>query len=453
MKLEELQKLTDQKIAILWFWKEGKSTLGFLLKLWMKNITILDNNINIAKQEGINYILWDKYLENLWKYNLIIKSPWISPYNPKIIPYKSILTSQTQIFFDNYKWKVIWITWTKWKSTTSTLTYKILRYIWYNVKLVWNIGNPVLDEIDIFKKTTYDYVIFELSSYMLEWLKSNLFIWVINNIYNCHIDWHKWRQNYENAKKWVLNNSKYKLCNIELKTSLNNLNNILYFWNSWKYSFKNWLFYKNEQSILKDNKIALQWEHNRINICVVIWILDIIDNNNFNKNIISLSKILLYFSGLPHRLENIWTYNWIIFIDDAIATTPESTIAAIKTYDHNIWTIILWWQDSEFNFTNLVKILKKYRINNIVLFPDTWEKIFWDLSLYDYGTVFNLQWDYSPKILKTKSMKSAIDFAYNNTEMWKICLLSNAAASYSLWSWYIEKWNLFQTEVKNYYSK
>ena len=84
------------------------------------------------------------------------------------------------------------------------------------------------------------------------------------------------------------------------------------------------------------------------------------------------------------------------------------------------------------------------------MFPDTWEKIFWNLSNYNYETTFNLEWKYSPKILKTKSMKSAIDFAYKNTPEWKICILSNAAPSFSLWSWYIQKWTEFQDEVKSY---
>ena len=450
MKLEELKKYTDKKIAILGYWKEGKSSLDFLLKLWLKNITILDKNEDLEKKEGITYQLWEKYLDKLSDFDIIFKSPWISPYNPEIAPHKEKLITQAQIFFNNYKWKIIWITWTKWKSTTSTLAYETLKKIWYNTKIVWNIWNPVLEEVDILNNESHDFIIYELSSYMLEWLKANLFIWIINNIYNCHLDWHEWRPNYAKAKFWVINHSEHKLVNYELKNSTKDIENILYFWENWDYYFKNWLFYKKEQVVLRDKKIALQWEHNRKNITAIIWILDIIDTENLEKNIESLKSVLAIFTWLPHRIQNIWTYNSIIFIDDAIATTPESTIAAIKTYERNIWTILLWWEDSWFNFTELKNILEKYNILNIVLFPDTWEKIFWDLNKYDYETIFNLEWRYSPKILKTKSMKSAIDFAYKNTPKWKICILSNAAPSYSLWSWYIEKWLQFQDEVKKY---
>lgn len=451
MKLEKLKKYTNNKVAILWFWKEGKSTLNFLLKLWFKNITILDKNEKLSKQKNINYKLWNNYLEQLSDYKLIFKSPWISPYNTLIEPYKNKLISQAQLFFDNYNWRIIWITWTKWKSTTSTLTYQTLKEIWYNVKIVWNIWNPVLDEIDIINNEIYDYVVYELSSYMLEWLDINLYIWIINNIYDCHLDWHNWRVNYETAKFWVIKKSKNKLINYELKNNLNNIIDIKFFWENWNYFYKNWLFYKNDQVLFKDEKILLKWEHNRKNITVVLWILDIIDPENLTTNIDKLKKVLKEFTWLPHRIQNIWTYNEITFIDDAIATTPESTIAAIKTFEYNIWTIFLWWQDSWFNFNELENILKKYNILNIVLFPDTWEKIFWKLTAkYTYENEFILSWEYSPKVLKTKSMKSAVDFAFKNTPKWKICILSNAAPSFSLWSWYIEKWNEFQNEVKKY---
>jgi len=177
------------KIAILWFWKEGRSTLAFLLQKWFQNITVLDKNKIQDKQDNISYITGKDYLESLEVFSLIIKSPGISPYHEKIIPHKNKLSSQTQIFFEYYEWKVIGITGTKWKSTVSTLTYKILEALWHRVKLVGNIGSPVLDEIDV--NDSRDYIIYELSSYMLEDFTPKLYIGYINNIFPCHLDWHK----------------------------------------------------------------------------------------------------------------------------------------------------------------------------------------------------------------------------------------------------------------------
>jgi len=69
---------------------------------------------------------------------------------------------------------VIGITGTKGKSTTSTLLYEFLIQAGYKVKLVGNIGNPVLDEVDL--SDTYDYIVYEMSSYMLQDFVPKLFI-------------------------------------------------------------------------------------------------------------------------------------------------------------------------------------------------------------------------------------------------------------------------------------
>lgn len=458
MKLHKIKEMISGEVAILWFGKEWKSTLRFLKKIWAKKVTIIDKKDILDKEENIKYISWDNYLENLDKYSLIIKSPGISPYLNNLEKLKDIITTQAEIFTNNYDWKIIWITWTKGKSTTSTVLNLTLQNSWYKSIIVWNIWNPVLDEVDIFSTEKYDYIVYEMSSYMLEWLDSSLYIWYINNLYDCHLDWHNWKENYTNAKFNIIKKSINKICNVELKNITSEYSDITYFWEGTNFTYnENKEFKINSDTVLVDEWFLLEWDHNRKNI---LWILAILKQINidkqsspwiFSKMINWLKNTLTTFDWLPHRIQNVWTHKWITFIDDAIATTPESTIAAIKTFEEKIWTLFLWWQDSWFKFGELKDTIKKYSISNIVLFPDTWEKIFWDLSNYKYweNFIFDLDW-FKINILKTKSMDEAVKFWYSNTSEWKICLLSNAAPSFSLWSWYIEKWLLFQECVKKH---
>jgi len=455
MKLEQLK---NKKIAILWYWREGKSTLNLLLKLWINNwdITILDKSkVDLV---NIKSIYWEKYLEWLDKYDLIFKSPWISPYNlEKLQTVKNKLTSQVEIFADNFDWNIIWITWTKWKSTTSTLTYLVLKELWYKVKLVWNIWNPVFDEIDLLSKDKYDFIVYELSSFMLEWLDLKIYIWLLNNIYDCHLDWHNWRWNYQNAKFNIFNNAKYKLIWSELKNIIKNKDDKIFFGLDWKYHYKNKIFYINDKIIFEDKNIALFWEHNMKNIAWVLAILDII-NPNFDLN--KFINVLETFSWLEHRQENIWVYKGITFINDSIASTPESAIAAIKTFWNKIWTIFIWNEDSWFNLEELRNIIKKYNIKNIVLFPVTWEKLFWDFSeKMDFDKKYKyIEDNFKTNLYKTKSMENAVKFAYNNTNIWDFVVLSTWAPSFNArwvwimpWSSYIEKWNLFKKYVEKYW--
>lgn len=452
MKITSLLQYKTTPVAILWFGKEWQSTLRFLQQLNFSNITILDKKNCNQQEVWIKYIFWNHYLDTLNDYNLIIKTPWISPYNEKIKGYKWVITTQIDIFCNNYQWKIIWITGTKGKSTTSTLLYTTLQNAGFYTKLVWNIWTPVLDEINILEQHNIDYIVFEMSSYMLESLTPKLYIWFINNVYDCHLDWHMWKKNYTQAKLNILTNSSYKVANIQIKSFLSH-ESIAYFWEGTAYTNRDTWFYIWDKFLFWDTDISLKWDHNKTNICWVIAILDIISKEKNNNTLFNtLKETLLSFVWLPHRMENIWTHNGITFIDDAIATTPESTIAAIKTFDHNIWTIFLWWQDSGFHFNEIRKYIEIYKIPNIVLFPDTGETIFLEAKEYNYNEIFSIDFgnNYKPRFLKTKSMEEAVSFAYKNTPVGKICLLSNAAPSFSLWSWYIQKWLEFQDFVKKY---
>ena len=445
MKIKDIKN--KKSIWILWFGREGKSTLKFLQKIWCKNITILDKN----KIEDFNWntkkITWENYLDNLKDFDLIIKTPWISLYNEKILKHKEKIIDQTQIFFENYSWKVIWVTATKGKSTIVTLAYNILKRAWHKTKLVWNIWKPVLDEIDI-EKDNYDYIVYELSSYMLEGFKPKLHIAILWNIYPDHLDWHINYKNYKKAKLNIIKQSETKLVNIDLKKESisdkeisktenqekkpRNISDVQFFWTSWKYSYKSWEFFIENNKVFDNKKILLKWDHNMINICSILWFCDIL----WIKREV-LENELRTFKWLKHRIENIWIYNWITFIDDAISTTPESTIEAIKTFWEKIWTIFLWWTDRWYKFNNLIEQLKKYSIKNIVLFPESWEKI-WELL------------DNSFNKINTKSMKEAINFALKECKKDEICLLSCASPSYSLWKNFEEKWDEFKKEIKKH---
>jgi UDP-N-acetylmuramoylalanine--D-glutamate ligase len=151
-----------------------------------------------------------------------------------------------------------------------------------------------------------------------------------------------------------------------------------------------------------------------------------------------IKKAIKNFSSLPHRLEPVGTYNGITFYDDAISTTPESTIMAIKSLPQ-IGTIFLGGEDRGYDFKQLEKELRKHKIPNVVLFPTTGKRILKSRKGF--------------KILETKDMKEAVDFAFKNTPKGQICLLSTASPSYSVWKNFEEKGDLFQKFIRAHAQK
>ena len=449
MKLSELKNKT---IAILWFWKEWQSSLNFLISIWINNITVLDENEILEQQEGVVYITWEDYLSTLWEFDLIIKSPWISPFSDKLLAHRDKFISQTQLFFANYTGKVIGITGTKWKSTISTLLNECLSVAGYDVVLAWNIWLPVLDEID-FNGKTHDYVIYELSSYMLQDFSPSLDIWFLNNIYPCHLDWHFDSYNiYRVAKVNILRWAKTKILSWELSgdSEITSIKEDKHFFDSkGRYNHDENTFYIDWEAVYSGD-VKLLWDHNRKNISWIIAILDLI---LWDKNKIHwvLEEVLPAFWWLPNRIEDIGIYEGIRFINDAIATTPESTIAAINTFWNQLQTLFLWGEDSGFDFKSLRDVILNSNIQNIIAFPDTSSKIFPEIEVRDYEQAFEIELaGKSIQFIKTRSMISWVDFSYKTTLPGRIALLSCAAPSFSLWDSYIEKAEEYKKEVKEY---
>lgn len=417
MKIKDLQKY--KKILLVGYGIEGKSTETFLKKY------VPDAEISITdKINGLDY------LANQNNYDLAIKSPGIHKSQLKI-PY----TTATNIFFDNVKGLIIGITGTKGKSTTTALIYHILKKAFgKKVHLLGNIthkltnlGKPLLSAFENDNKNQI--YVCELSSFQLDDLKKSPQIAVFTSFFPEHMDFHGSMKKYLDAKTnitkfqtnkdYFIYNSKFKeIKNIAQKTQAKTIS-------------------INDKKI--NYKTNLLGEHNISNLKLAVLVARIL---KINEKIIS--DAIKTFKPLPHRLENIGVFKDIIFYDDAISTTPESTIAAIKTIK-NIGTIFLGGQDRGYNFEELAKTIIKYRIPNLVFFPDSGKTILKELKSANQ----ELRISYSPTILKTISMKEAVEFAYKNTKKGEIVLLSNASPSYSLWKNFEEKAEEFSQNVKN----
>lgn len=405
MKLADLKKY--KKILILGYGKEGQTTEKFIKKyLPDATVGIADKKINL------------NYLNEQKNYDLIIRSPGVSK---KLVtrPY----TTATNIFLANTSNIVIGVTGTKGKSTTASLIYSILKAAGKKVHLVGNIGLPMLEEmLEPIGKD--DIFVAELSSYQLDDAKYSPNIAVVLDLFPEHMNYHGNAENYYLAKKNIikyLTDKDYFVYNPRFPSLCD-----------WSKNIKTKAVPYESNLLVEDRDIPLLGEHNRENIRAALTVARI-----FNISDEIIINAIKNFKPLPHRLELVGSFKEILFYDDAISTTPESTVFAIESLK-NIGTIFLGGEDRGYNFSYLVKIIEKYKIANVILFPDSGEKIF---KLLNKAAIkFN--------ILRTKSMEEAVNFAYKNTPSGSVCLLSTASPSYSLWKNFEEKGNQFQFFVK-----
>ena len=387
--------LENKKIAIWGLGKEGISTLQFIKNnnINCKEIAVLERkDTNI---EGVKKLNNQKELNG---YDLIFKSPGIVI--DKNIVDTNRITSQTEEFIKILSSQIIGITGTKGKSTTSSLTYTILKQFYPNTILVGNIGIPCFNAINEIDENTN--IIFELSCHQLEFINYSPHIAVILNLFPEHLDHYKSLENYISAK---LNINKFQKDNDILiygencKPYINSkiTNNICIS----DYINKRSIKTLNNKIEILEGETNLIGEHNLFNIAVAYYICSEIykiSNENFKE-------VLKKFTGLEHRLEFVAKKDDVLYYDDSIL---EKFIVFQKN------------------------------LENIILMPDTGKRIYKELQVMGNNK----------KCYLVENLKEAVNKAREVTKKNTICLLSPAAASYGFFKNFEERGNKFKEYIK-----
>lgn len=436
--------LSDKNINILGFGREGQSTYKLIRKyLPNKIITISDLKENfqdnfdfLQNDKNLNLISGEKYLDNLERFDIIIKSPGISFAKIDITQFKDKISSQMELFlqfFDNY---TIGITGTKGKSTTSSLIYTILKDQNKDVLLLGNIGKPIFDYINEISNTTI--LVLEMSAHQLEFMKYSPNISILLNLFEEHLDHYKSYEDYIAAKcniyKFQHENDYflYSLDNETLKEHVKNPKAKTY---TISINEKADIYLQNDDVIFNNKKIYdknqkrnLVGDYNLSNIMFTLVVSEIL-KLDLNKSINSINN----FKTLKHRLEFVGNVDGINYYDNSIATVPMATIEAIKALK-NVDTLIIGGMDRGIDYTDFIKYLDSSDISNIVCMPKTGHDIAKKLK--------------NKKTFIVDTLEEAVDISKKVTGKNMSCLLSPAAASYGFFKNFEEKGDLFQKLVK-----
>ena len=442
---EIVKKLTGKNIAILGFGKEGKSTFNFIRKhLPDMPLTILDKASITVDDDKVTIVSGDDYLNNLEKYDLIIKSPGISL---KDIDYSKIqnkITSQLELLLEVNRKNIIGITGTKGKSTTTSLMYEVLKAQRDNVFLLGNIGVPVFDMIEEYNDKSL--LVIEMSSHQLEFVKNSPHIAVILNLFQDHLDHDGSLEHYHNNKMNIFKyqtaddyaiyaddneylNAKMKTLNTDATKFNVRFDDENIFGNAVR--IKNNKVFINNELVYTDGERNLIGNHNLKNIMFVLTICKIL-GLDFEK----ARETILSFKGLKYRMEYIGTYHNIKYYNDTIATIPAATENAIEAIG-DVDTLIFGGLDRGIDYKEFIDFLKNSKINNLICMPSTGTNIG---HLLENCTTKNIKY--------VQTLEEANALALQYTTPGKSCLLSPAAASYEYFKNFEEKGKAFETIVK-----
>lgn len=459
-KLEEFNKFLDsKKVAIIGM---GVSNLPLLDYFYDKNAKVTVFDKNTPSDEIMEKINKYRYEVEIGEYNLsrlngfdiVFRSPSVLPTREELVTAANkgaIITSEIEMVLKLAPCKIIGVTGTEGKTTTTSIIYEILKSSGKNCFLGGNIGKPIFTEIKNMKPE--DIVVLELSSFQLMEMEVSPDISVVINMYPDHLNIHSSYEEYQQAKKNIFlhqNENGVVILNYdneitrkfadEVKSNLVYFSSLQKLKNGYVYDRKDETIkrYANGKSenILKKQEIKLRGIHNYENICAALAATaSIVDEK-------SQIKAIKEFNGVEHRLEFVRELNGVKYYNDSIGTSPASTIAGLNAFDENI-ILLAGGSDKGLDYTEIGEtIAKKVRV--LLLTGPTAEKIENATKL-----AMNKAGKETVEIIHCKDLQEAVSTANEKAKSGEIVLMSPASASFDAFKNFIERGIKFKEFVNN----
>lgn len=448
-----MEEIHGTSVLIVGFGREGKSVFTWLrshyptTRIGIADRHVAPDRISGQMMDGAVIYNGEGYLSHLSKYDTVIRSPGISPYLPEIASYSASgghMTSATNLFFSRVKGMTIGVTGTKGKSTTSSLIAHILRAQYGDVRLVGNIGTPMLDALD--SSTDKTIFVIELSSHQLYDCRYSPHVAVMLGIVSEHLDYYPDLISYANAKANIVRHqdaSDVVVYNPE-HTMLHSLIEPA---QSKKYTYSATMHPGQYTSIHdgvvevyaygKPTKVISMADvpllGNQENILAAITVA-----SYMKVPAVTIAQSITPFSSLPHRLEFVGEFRGIRFYNDSLATIPQATMHALEALGTKGTTLIAGGYDRHLDFSELGAYIRGHAISTIILFPDTGRQIWEAIGEVREGSI---------KKFEVTTMEEAVKRAYEYTPKGAICVLSPASASYNLFIDYADRGDQFKQWV------
>lgn len=457
------EKIKSKKVAVIGMGISNIPAVKYLTNLGA-SIVVHDKNENLKEKFndleklGVKFILGKDYLKNLNNYDYIIRSPGIKPFLPEIedaVKHNVILTSEIELLLQLVPCKVIGVTGTEGKTTTTTIISKALETAGYKVWLGGNIGIPLFAKVNEIKKD--DIVVVELSSFQLMTMKTSPNISIITNIYPDHLNYHRNLDEYIDAKAnifmhqkkgdiLVLNADNDKTQRFIDNVEDNYIENVIRYF-SVTHSVENGTYIKDgyvvtningkEEKVVKISDIKLIGIHNIANICAAVSaIIDIC-------GIKAMNEVSSTFTGVEHRLEMFKVLNGVKWYNDSIGTSPASTMAGLNSFEEKI-IHIAGGSDKNIPYDEVGRCILK-KVKTLLLVGDTAEKI--KSAVISEAQKQGLKENEYCDIHVFENLKDCVDYAYKISKPGDNVVMSPASASFDKYKNFEERGNYFKELV------
>ena len=466
-KLTAFKKYIEKKhVAVVGIGVSNTPLIDFLLscgaKITARDIKTRDKMSDLAdglENKGVTLILGENYLDNFTE-DIIFKAPGIRgdlPQFENAISRGAVLTSEMEVFFELCPCRIFGITGSDGKTTTTTLTYKMLELEMKKQgsdARVWvggNIGKPLLPEIDSFKEN--DLAVVELSSFQLHMMKKSPAFAAITNVSPNHLNWHTDMDEYTFSKENIFlgkGNKRVVLnygCDITRDMATLTDYEVIYF--SGKcipsegyaavYEKDGCIVFRDKNDsvneILRTADIKIPGRHNVENYMTAIALTSGFVSRE------TVNEIAKNFGGVEHRCEFVRELDGIKYYNSSIDSSPTRTEAALRAFRQKL-IVICGGYDKNIPYEPLAKPLIECA-EKVILVGATAPKIKAALKgSPDYmGT---------PEIIEADTFEAAVNAARSTAKSGDIVILSPASASFDMFKNFEERGNYFKDIVNGF---
>ncbi|AIF47108.1 UDP-N-acetylmuramoyl-L-alanine--D-glutamate ligase [Dyella japonica] len=360
--------LAGRRVAIWGFGREGKAAITAIrTRLPSLPLTLFCSEAEVAAARVFDASLAVRGEEPdataLAMFDVVVKSPGISAYKPALLAARETgirITSGTALWFaEQPDARVVAVTGTKGKSTTTALLAHLARSLGVRTALAGNIGMPLLE---LLGESAGLWAI-ELSSFQTG-EAGQVELGVMTSLYEEHLDWHGSRERYIEDKLKLANVSKQLLVNATQPPLLERTARHPYrivFGDAKGWHVAGGFICRGAQSLFEIAKLRAPGEHNALNACAALAALEAL-----GLDALRAAPALADFRPLPHRLQPLGEHDGFHWVNDSISTTPLATLAALGSLDGRAVTVIVGGHDRGLDWSEFVAAMKAHAPHAIV---------------------------------------------------------------------------------------
>ncbi len=453
---EYLESLRGRSIAVIGMGVSNTPLIRMFLRAGLK-VTVCDKSPRERVEEqaseleslGAKLRLGPDYLAKIHKFDLIFRTPGLSPNTPelkKAVERGCELTSEMELFFRLCPCRIIGVTGSDGKTTTTTLISEFLKEAGYNVYVGGNIGKPLMP--DVAGMTPEDMVVVELSSFQLMSMTQSPNISVFTNLSPNHLDYHHTMEEYTAAKLNIFRHqgpdgravfnydnditrslAKQAPGRAALFSRRQKLEEGVYLRDG-----AIWLTNgMGSREVLPLDQIHIPGAHNIENYMAAIAAVDGLVPDK------CVRAVAQRFTGVEHRIAVVGVVGGVKYNHDSIGTSPTRTMACLDSFDQKL-ILIAGGYDKGVPFTQLgVEIVQK--VKALVLCGVTAPAI---RKAVEEAPGFA---DSGLKIVETESLAAAVAAAQAAAASGDVVVLSPACAAFDQFKNFMERGKVFKDLV------